>query len=268
MSIIKSAILGAAVLAAIASAPASAVITTFASFSPIGTAANVRWVNSGTNGSNGTGGKIYSTATGSSTVAGSRNVSFSFLQPAIAPFVTGHTAVFTLNGTVASGNPAALAGGFLVQKNFNGTMSFTSTSAITVSNTTYAAGSNLLSVAFGAAAITGARNSTSGSLSGSTSAGSTVLFTSDFLTFTNSLDQDFALSLTSIASPLQAIPSNGIPTRALRNFRAVAGGTFSSDPAPIVNAIPEPQVWGLLVIGFGMVGLQVRRRARQTVVVA
>ena len=37
---------------------------------------------------------------------------------------------------------------------------------------------------------------------------------------------------------IKTLPTNGTPTRALRTFRAVATGQFSSDPAPITPAIP------------------------------
>lgn len=256
-----------AVGVALAAVPSQAAITTFASFSPIGTSTNVRWVNS-SGASAGTGGTIYSTATAGGTVPAPRNVSFSFLLPQLAPFVTGVTAQFSLNGTVPNGNPALLVAGFLVQDNVAGGFSFTSTSAITVNNTTYAAGSNLLTATYGGAAIAGQRNGTSGSFSGSTSAGDTVSYTSDFLSFSNVQDSDFSISLTSVASPLQAVPTNGVPTRALRSFRSVASGTFSSDPAPVVLAVPEPESWALMVVGFGLVGLQVRRRAKSASIAA
>ncbi|MEY2884091.1 MAG: hypothetical protein RL490_1815, partial [Pseudomonadota bacterium] len=50
------------------------------------------------------------------------------------------------------------------------------------------------------------------------------------------------------------------PNKALRSFRAVLGGQFSSDPAPITPAIPEPAIWAQLIIGFSMVGFAARRR--------
>lgn len=252
----------------VAAAPAQAVITTFAQYQAIGSTANIRWANNGTNGSNGTGGSIYTIATGSSTVPGSRLVSFSFLQANIAPFVTNQNALFTLNASVTS-TPAQLLAGFLIQPGISGSFSFISTAPITVGNTVFASGSNLLSATFSQAAIVGQRNGTSGSFSASSEdPADTIVYTSDFLTFDPASSLDFSLSLTSITSVLQAVPGSSIPTRALRTFRAVSTGSFSSDPAPIVTAIPEPAVWGLMIVGFGMVGLQSRRRARNTAVAA
>ena len=71
---------------------------------------------------------------------------------------------------------------------------------------------------------------------------------------------------------LQAVPTNAAPTAALRTFRAVAIGAFSTDGAPTVTLdpgtpVPEPVVWGLMVIGFGMLGAQ-RRRMRSAVTAA
>lgn len=246
----------------VATAPAQAVITPFAQYQAIGNGANLRWQNNGTNGSNGTGGSLYTTATASSTVPGSRLVSFSFLQPALAPFVTNVNALFTLSASVTA-TPAQLLAGFLIQPGIAGTFSFVTTAPIAVNNTVYAAGSNLLSATFSQAAIVGQRSGTSGSISASsTNPANTISYTSDFLSFDPAASLDFSLSLTSITSVLQATPTNGIPTRALRTFRALSTGSFSSEPAPIVTAVPEPAVWGLMIVGFGLVGLQSRRRVR------
>ena len=251
-----------------AASPAQAVITTFASFSPIGSTANVRWTNSNGSVATGTGGKMTSIASATSTVLASRNVQFSFLGNSLSPFFTNATAAFTLNAIVPTGNPATLAAGFLIQEAVAGSFSFTTTSAVTIGSTTFAAGSNLLSATFGNTAIAGQRNGNTASFAGSTAAGDTLVYTSDFLSFTNVNDSAFAISLDSLFPGLQAVPTNGTPTRALRNFTAVASGTFSTDPAPIVTAIPEPAVWGLMIVGFGMVGIQTRRRSRTVTVVA
>ena len=262
---IAAATLAAGTMFAIAT-PASAVITTFASFSPLGSAANVTWTNSGGANANGTGGTIAQVPT--SNVIASRQVKFSFVGNSLTPFFSGATANFTLNASAPSGNPAQSLGNFLLQDNIAGSFSFTTTAPVTIGITTYAAGSNLLTATFGGTAISGQRNGNTASFTGSTAAGDTLTYTSAFLSFSNVNDSAFSISLDSVLAALQAVPTNGTPTRALRNFRAVASGTFSTDPAPIVTAIPEPAVWGLMIVGFGMVGFQARRRNRGTAVSA
>ncbi len=252
-------IAGAAIAATalLSSVPSAAVISTFAAFNPIGTGANIYWKNNGTTASNGTGGSIYTINSASATTPGTANVRFSFLQAALVPYVSDVTARFTLSATVTN-SPAQLIAGFLIEPGISGSFSILSTAPITVGSLTYATGSNLLSGTFNQAAIFGQTGGSSGSFSSSTTGGATITYTSDFLNFGATVDRDFSLGLTSIQSVLAR--SSG---RALRAFKATSGGSFSSDPAPTINAVPEPQVWGLMIIGFGMVGVQARRRVRQ-----
>jgi hypothetical protein len=249
----RAAGLAAIAIASIVAAPASAVVTTFASFSPIGSGANVRFVNAASN----TNAVFYSTATANATVAGARNVNFSLLQSSINPFVNNVTAKFSLSGIVTN-TAATVAGTTITQSNISGSFSFLSTAAITIGSTTFAAGSNLLSGTFTNGAILGTRNTTGGSFSGSTPS-SAINYSSDFLTFVPNSSYDFSMSLTSISPALNALLTNAAPTRALRTFRAVVGGSFSSDPAPTV-AVPEPAIWLQLIAGFGLVGVAARRR--------
>ena len=244
-----------------AATPANAIVTTFAQYDALGAGANLHWLNSNAPANaNGTGGSLFSVASQYSTVAASRDVSFSFLEASLAS-VSGVTAVFTLNATAASGNPAYLVGSNLVQPGIAGTFSFVSTAPITIGSTLYASGANLLSGSFDLGAITGNRGGDSGSVSASTQNSSLITYTSDFLTFAPGSDLGFELLLSSIFSPIQATPTNTNPTHALRSFRARSTGTFSADlSAPPVDGVPEPAVWGLMIVGFGMVGIQARRR--------
>lgn len=257
-------IAGLALAAAAIAAPASAVVTTFASFSPSGNGANFRWVISSNNaaGNFSRNATFYSTATATANAPGSRVVNFSFLQPSIASYVTNVAATFTMNGTVTN-TIATVSGTTLTQTNVAGSFSFISRAPITIGNTTFATGSNLLSGTFTSAQISGDRNGSSAGFSASTPA-ATIIYTSDFLSFVGGSNFDFANSLTSIAPLFNATASNNgvinAPNKALRTFRALVGGQFSSDPAPITPTIPEPAVWAQLIAGFAMVGLAARRR--------
>lgn len=254
-------VLGTAVTAA---TPALAVVETFATFSAATSARNLRFVNTGNSSVRTTDATVYTTATGTSNSPGAVAVTFSFLQPALAPFVSDVSALYTLNGTISRGSPVA-GSGLFVQSNYSGTFSFITTSAITISGpgyitTTYAAGSNLLSGSFSDGTIVGNIGGTSGSSFASGPAGATVSFTSDFLDFSGVVSLDRAISLTAVTAAFgKHAGSNG----ALNSFRAVVGGQFSSDPAPVINAVapvPDAQTWAMLVMGFGLVGVSVRRR--------
>jgi hypothetical protein len=126
-SVVGGAVIAAATLGA---APSQAVITTFASYSAIGTSSNIYWKNNGSNGTtNGTGGSIYTIASGTTT-PGTSQISFSFLQSALAP-VTNVTANFTLLASVTN-SPVLTAGGFKIEQLISGSFSIKSTSAITI----------------------------------------------------------------------------------------------------------------------------------------
>lgn len=253
--------------ALVASAPANAVITTFAKFSAVGQAANVRWVNNGvaktsavSNTDTGTGGFLYTTATG--TEPADVLVNFEFLQASLAS-VGPLAANFFMDITVPSLNPASAMGAFRIQNIPTGSFSFTNTQAFAMNNTVYAAGSNLLTGTFSSGTIFG--SASSGFFSGNSTDG-TLVYTSDVLDFTNAIDLDYSMGFTSISPVLFRSTTGG--NKALRTFRALATGSFSSDPAPLVIAVPEPGSWLLMIAGFGMVGVAARRRSRQASVAA
>jgi hypothetical protein len=253
----------------VAVAPANAVITTFAQFSAVGSASNVRWVNNGVasnsavnNTSNGTGGFLYSTSTATSTAPGNVAVTFAFLQPVLASL--GPVAAnFFMNITVASGNAATASGTFRIQNIPTGSFSFTSTQSVTVNNVVYGVGTNLLTGTFTSGTIFG--SGSSGSFSGNSGDG-TLVYSSDILDFTNTVDRDYSMGFTSISPTIFRSTSGG--NKALRTFRTLATGSFSSDPAPLVTAVPEAASWMLMIAGFGMVGVSARRRSRRASVAA
>lgn len=243
----RAAIAGATFAAGMAlAAPSQAAITTFASYSAVNTAANIYWKNDGSTATNGTGGSLYTIASGASTAPGTAKINFSFLQPALASQVGNVIADFTLLGSVTN-SPAITADGFKIQPLIAGSFSIKSTSAITYNGTTYDAGAILLSGTFDQASIFGATGSTSGSVSSATSSGATINYTSDFLTFGSTI-RDYALSLTSIVSPLTS--SDG---SALQSFSGVSTGSFST-------AVPEAATWAMFISGFGLMGATLRRR--------
>ena len=274
--------------AAIGATPAAAVITTFASFNAVGNG-NFIFANNGTNGtntnytSNGTGGSLYTTSSATTvrpslTSPGSIATTFSFLLPQLAPYITNAPATFTFLASVTN-SPAIGVAGYDIESGLSGTFSFLSVNSITINNHVFAAHSNLLTGTFSNLGIIGPNNGTSGSANSATTSGATIVYTSDFLSFVPTNDRDLSLSLSAITSSVTAAPTRQVPhpvtmnkglnfvaNYALRSFRATSTGSFSTDPAPLVTAIPEPQVWALLVAGFGLVGVQVRRR--RTVVAA
>ncbi len=273
MTIVKT-ITSAAVLTAgllAAASPSAAANAIFASFTAIGNGGIV-WKNNGVGDtsttwrSNGTGGSLYTTSSPASVrpdqaQPSSVFVSFSFLQPALAPYVTNVGAWFYLAAS-SYGQPATLFQGQDIQDNLSGIFSFMSSTPIMVGGTLYAAGHNLLSGSFTQRAISGADHLTTADFGTLAGPGASTLFSSDFLDFSGTTNSGFKLPLTSLVSKLNNVNQgvNFTSGHALRSFRAGVGGIFVSDPMPLFNAVPEPQVWAMLVIGFGLVGVQIRRR--------
>lgn len=238
-----------------AATPASAVVETFAAYQAMSSARNIRFVNSGNSLTRPNDGRLFTTMAGT-TAPGTAMVRFSFLQPELNRFVQNVVAAFTLDAAITAGTP--VTGNPFTQTRLGGSFSFISTADITVNSTFYAAGSNLLSATFSGAGISGSFGGTSGATAASTLGGATIVYTSDFLDFGETVNRDFGLTMTAVNAPFSQHAGRNA---ALSTFRAVSSGQFSSDPAPIVNAvIPEPAVWGLMVVGFGLVGVQVRRR--------
>jgi hypothetical protein len=264
-----SSLIACLTIAGLTATPAAAVITTFSTFSAV-SGANLRFVNSGNSSVRTTDATVYTISTPAANAPGSVLVNFSFLLPQLAPFATNISALYTLNGQIAKNSPATPTTGAFTQPGLSGTFSFLSTSAILVSGagyttTLYGAGSNLLSGSFSNGSYLGTIGGSAAGSSASGVNGTTISFTSDFLDFTNVVNLDRAVSLTAITPRLTA--RTGV-NKALATFKAVTSGQFSSDPAPIVIAvsqIPEPASWAMLMLGFGLVGGTMRRRARTVI---
>jgi hypothetical protein len=156
-----------------------------------------------------------------------------------------------LEGTVTN-TPATRNGTQITQTSLTGTFSFTANNTVTYGN---ASGRNLLSGSFSQVTFTGTNAGSTGGINGSTTGGSTISYTSDFLNFSRGSSYDIGFTLTSIA-PLLSFTSN----RALPSFRGVLTGNFSSNPAPLPPSIPEPGTWAMMIAGIGLIGFARRRR--------
>lgn len=292
----------AALAFAVAATPAMAAITPFASFNPVAqiTTTNAAGHTVRTNVT----GNVKLTATAVKTVTGTGSnkftatnytydfgtalnggafgavpVKFQYLEAVLSGITINSD--FTLRATTTTA--PTLSNGTIQLSNISGMLlpsstvdfSFVSTQAFTTSfGKTYAVGTNLLSGTFGPAAtaassqVGGPNNGTSGSLLASTGGGASVVFTSDVLNFTNTHNRDLGLSFSSITQPLlytAGTSSAHASTAAhIRNFKALATGQFSSDPAPLVNgAVPEAATWAMMLVGFGAVGGVMRNGRRR-----
>lgn len=240
------------------SAPASAVVVTFATYNQVGSGANLRWVRA----PSGVGGQLFTIASPNAGSAGAVRVNFSFLQPVLAAL--GQLAAdFSLNGFVASNNSAQQIGPFVAQDGVDGSFSFTyaGVAPLQIGQTFYAAGANLLSGTFSNALLVGGSGGTAGVVSASGGAGSIISFTSDFLNLTGP-NHNLAISLSSITQALFA--NTG---KSLNGFKTASNGAFSADTASLTATIPEPASWALMIGGFAFVGISLRRR-RSTAVSA
>ena len=187
---------------------------------------------------------------------GASPVNFNFMQSTLALKMGTVAAFLWLNGRVED-TAAQVDGVDLVQSALNGSFSFRTASDMTLFGRFYGAGANLLSGTLTAARLSGPRLGDTASL---LSQGIASDYTSDFISFAAAANTGALLSLTSLTPALQASPESGLPANALRSFGAVASGLFSSDGEPIIDAVPEPQSWMLAIIGFALVGLQLRHK--------
>lgn len=183
---------------------------------------------------------------------------FTFLNPRL--WTLGPLAsAFRFDAVAAPGSVAQGAAGFVFQPVMSGTFAFTYTgaAALHVGSSIYRTGANLLSATFVGGAIAGQNGATSGSAIASTSvAGETIAYTSDFIDFASTVDQDWAISMTSITKSL-GFAAN----QSLSSFAATTTGSFSTDPLPVLSAaVPEPAAWALMASGFGLAGAAARRR--------
>jgi hypothetical protein len=254
MKFTSALVVAAATLLASTAASATSVVT-FATYSSTASGTNFRWVRSAatTAGNNAKNVSFYTTSRANGTVAGATNVVFFYkdLGAFSSTFNSGIPAKLLLEGTVTN-TPATRSGTQITQTSLTGTFSFTANNMISFGS---ASGRNLLSGSFSQVTFSGTNGGSTGGINGSTTGGSSISYSSDFLTFSGGSSYDIGFSLTSIL-PLLSQTNN----RALASFRGVLTGNFSSNPAPVPPSIPEPGTWAMMIAGIGLVGFARRRR--------
>ena len=183
------------------------------------------------------------------TIGGGSAINFTFQNIAnLAADLTGtQNAHLTL--TMTTTTSASSFSGFDVQP----FTSQTETLAI-IRDTAAAEGNgartNLLSASF-TGSFNGSDLGSSGNLSGTTP-GNTVVFSSDFVSFTATTQRNLALSFSSINPDVELSGSF------LKSFNAAGSGTFASNPAP--TSIPEPSSLILIGAAAGCAGFVARAR--------
>lgn len=226
----------------------------FAQFSPDTAASDYKWIK------NNTGGEFISITNNANTTAQAVATHFSFLEPTYAALAFLPSA-FTIDATVAQGNPASFAAGpnTWTQTGLNGSFSFVYTGPTQtigifnlVQNVTH-----LLDGVFTNAWIQGAGGS--GSTNVTIGNGGTASYSSDVASFAGVVPgtEEFAFNLLNV-SPAFGAQAN----KALNTFTANGGGNFHAD------GVPEPATWGLMIMGFGGIGAMIRNRRRAAIATA
>lgn len=177
------------------------------------------------------------------TFQGTTTGNLTFLE-AGAP-VGPQAATITLSSSAVT--PASAAGPFLVQPidGPTNTLSFTRTSD----------NANLLTLTF-TGNFSGFDGDNSATLSGNTASGNTVVYTSDFLNFSGTTQRSFGLTAT--LDPDFSQGGNGF----LNDLMADLGGSFSSNPAPDITAVPEASTWLSAALAAGALGAFAARRRK------
>lgn len=74
-----------------------------------------------------------------------------------------------------------------------------------------------------------------------------------------------------IVAPLSALytaTSSSISLRAINSINATSGNDFALDNLSFASAVPEPSTWAMLFLGFGAIGLMMRRRQARGLTIA
>jgi hypothetical protein len=248
----RVAILAASALLVGSAAPAVAGDTiTFGQFFQQNSASRqFRYVNQDTSTSKGA--HIYTTASSTTTAAGSIPIYFLLsLANLPADLVDPQFAGLSVDFTSTSGTTGS--GSSRVQMFGNGTVSILRD---TPANEGLNARTNLLTVTFQNAELDASQNS--GSFTFKSNDNTTITYTSDFLDFSNVVAEDFSFSFSGASPRFSAnLGSSSV------NSRFSGTGTFASNPVPTTFGVPEASTWAMLCIGFGAVGAVMRTGRRK-----
>ncbi len=179
-------------------------------------------------------------------------VNFNFLS---GPDTSTRSA--TLSVTAVTNAPATstpIAGSNFLDQPINGSGNPTSDVLKIVDNAT---GKTLLALTF-TGDILGFQNDQTGQLSGSTSRGNTVTYSSDFGTFAQGTNS-YSLGLTSI-NPVLSIGPGGF----LNSFISSVNGSFRGTFQPMPSSVPEPAsvaMFGTGILATALLGSQRKRLA-------
>ncbi len=171
-------------------------------------------------------------------------------------FVSGVAAQLSFTGT-GTGFAMNTAGNLWTQMFTGGSVSFTAVNAVTIGSRSIAAGGNILTLNFSGGDLSAAVPGTSGNALVSIPGDGFSNVSSGFIDFPPVTLTDFSISLGNV-SPGFSIGSGGLGTQSnarFTNFTARGSGDFTA-------AVPEPQTWAMLVLGFGLVGFARRRQLR------
>lgn len=247
MRITSLALAAAVVASASVAAPASAVTVTYANFSQKTNAKQFRYLRASNSN------RLYTTVTGASNTFGGVPVDFKYLVSVPAALQGIQNAVLTLDAI--TNQRIAADGANRSQGGFGGTLVLRRVVPLDGED-------NLLTINFANGTLFTTQGGSAATFTISIpSAGTSIEQSSDFLDFGNVIAADFSLSFSAVGPVF-----NGAANRYGNTFRANAAGTFASNPAP--TGVPEPEMWGLMILGFGMVGVAVRRRRTVTRVAA
>lgn len=247
--------LGAALLLGSAYAPAMATTTQFADISPNGANAIVWSDLAGTSG-------IFGELTTAN--PSGAPVYFKFesgmVDPAFASLMTPTAAIMSIANSDKTTQQASVGSGTASQPLTQTiTIDFELPNPITIYGTNY---QDLLKIVISPDAAAEALTATGGSVNFNASSepffGTTeqkVIFSSDFLKFSDATQADASFSFTGV-NPALAL-TNGA-TGYFTPFTTSTSGNFSSNPAPTPVNVPEPV--GMSIVAMGLIGLFGARR--------